>query len=74
MVSADKLPDERVKVVTETIVKLQDFVNSLNKLQLSSSEFAYLKTLVLFSPGKFEYFSSLSLITVHMVHVAVLLF
>ena len=48
---ADKLPDDRVKAVTDTIVKLQDFVTSMNKLQLRNAEFAYLKALVLFSPG-----------------------
>ena len=49
---ADKLQNDHVKVVTNTIVKLQDFVSTLTCLKLDTNEFAYLKTIVLFSPGK----------------------
>ena len=48
----DKLQNDHVKVVTNTIVKLQDFVSTLTCLKLDTNEFAYLKTIVLFSPGK----------------------
>ncbi len=50
-VLTEKIPGDRVKVVTDTIMKLQEFVNSTQRLQMDQTEFAYLKTLVLFSPG-----------------------
>lgn len=46
----DKLSLQRVKQVTDHICKLQDFVNSFQKLQVDDREYAYLKSIVLFSP------------------------
>ncbi|XP_033646802.1 orphan steroid hormone receptor 2-like isoform X2 [Asterias rubens] len=46
----DKLSADRVKAVMEHIWKLQEFVSVTTKLQMDSSEFAYLKAAVLFSP------------------------
>ncbi len=48
----DKLSSDRVKVVTDTIVKLQEFVKSVHRLELDATEFAYMKAMALFSPGK----------------------
>lgn len=48
----DKLSADRVKAVMEHIWKLQEFVSVTTKLQMDSSEFAYLKAAVLFSPGE----------------------
>ena len=48
----DKVPTDHIKVVTDTIMKLQDFVSSLSQLKIDTIEFAYLKTMVLFSPGE----------------------
>ncbi len=36
----------------EHIWKLQEFVSTTSKLQVDGSEFAYLKAIVLFSPGE----------------------
>ncbi|XP_077981452.1 orphan steroid hormone receptor 2-like isoform X2 [Glandiceps talaboti] len=44
-----KLSADRVKIVMEHIWKLQEFVNSVTKLQIDSTEFAYMKAIVLFS-------------------------
>jgi testicular receptor 2 len=46
----DKLSLQRVKGVTDHICKLQDFVNSFQKLEVDDREYAYLKAIVLFSP------------------------
>ena len=46
----DKLSLLRVKQVTDHICKLQDFVNSFQKLGVDDREYAYLKAIVLFSP------------------------
>lgn len=49
----DRLSASRVKQVTDHICKLQDFVNSMLRLQVDEHEYAYLKAIVLFSPGRF---------------------
>ncbi|XP_061195474.1 orphan steroid hormone receptor 2-like isoform X2 [Saccostrea echinata] len=46
----DKNSAERVKIVIDHILKLQNYIQSLEALQIDSEEFAYLKALVLFSP------------------------
>lgn len=46
----DKLSVARVKQVTDHICKLQDFVNSLQRLEVDDHEYAYLKAIVLFTP------------------------
>ncbi|XP_061423341.1 nuclear receptor subfamily 2 group C member 2-like isoform X4 [Lethenteron reissneri] len=46
----DKLTTERVKVVMEHIWKLQEFCNSMSKLNVDPYEYAYLKAIILFSP------------------------
>ncbi|KTF78652.1 hypothetical protein cypCar_00044067 [Cyprinus carpio] len=48
--SIDKLSSERIKLVMEHIWKLQEFCNSMAKLQTDGYEYAYLKAMVLFSP------------------------
>ncbi|XP_010893555.2 nuclear receptor subfamily 2 group C member 2 isoform X2 [Esox lucius] len=47
----DKVSGERVKLVMEHIWKLQEFCNSMAKMETDSYEYAYLKAIVLFSPG-----------------------
>ena len=37
--------------VTEHVLQLQDYVNTMAKLQVDEQEYAYLKTIALFSPG-----------------------
>lgn len=49
---ADKLSGDRIKQVMEHIWKLQEFCNSMAKLDIDGYEYAYLKAIVLFSPGK----------------------
>ncbi|XP_035213686.1 nuclear receptor subfamily 2 group C member 1-A-like [Stegodyphus dumicola] len=49
-VQQDRLSASRVKQVTDHICKLQDFVNSMLRLQIDEHEYAYLKAIVLFSP------------------------
>ncbi|KAG9473133.1 nuclear receptor subfamily 2 group C member 2 [Eleutherodactylus coqui] len=46
----DKLSGERIKQVMEHIWKLQEFCNSMAKLDIDGYEYAYLKAVVLFSP------------------------
>ncbi|XP_076023023.1 nuclear receptor subfamily 2 group C member 2 [Genypterus blacodes] len=46
----EKLSGERVKQVMEHIWKLQEFCNSMTRLETDSYEYAYLKAIVLFSP------------------------
>jgi hypothetical protein len=46
----DKLSVNRVKQVTDHICKLQDFVNSLQRLEVDDHEYAYLKAIILFTP------------------------
>jgi hypothetical protein len=48
--SPEKIPGERVKIVTDTIMKLQEFVSNMQRLNVDDTEYAYLKTLALFSP------------------------
>ena len=50
-VRADKGGQEKVKGVMDHIVRLQDYISSMAALQVTAAEFAYLKALVLFSPG-----------------------
>lgn len=40
-------------MITEHICRLQDCVSSLHKMQVDSTEYAYLKALTLFSSGRF---------------------
>lgn len=47
----DKLSPDRVKLVMEHIWRMQEFCNSMTKLSPDSYEYAYLKAIVLFSPG-----------------------
>lgn len=49
---AEKLSAERVKLVMEHIWRMQEFCNSMLKLAPDSYEYAYLKAIVLFSPGR----------------------
>lgn len=50
--SSEKLSAERVKLVMEHIWRMQEFCNSMSKLSLDAYEYAYLKAIVLFSPGE----------------------
>lgn len=47
----DKISAERRKLLMEHIFKLQEFCNSMVKLCIDGYEYAYLKAIVLFSPG-----------------------
>ncbi|XP_060127369.1 nuclear receptor subfamily 2 group C member 2 isoform X4 [Zootoca vivipara] len=51
-IQEDKLSGDRIKQVMEHIWKLQEFCNSMAKLDIDGYEYAYLKAIVLFSPGK----------------------
>ncbi|ELW46965.1 Nuclear receptor subfamily 2 group C member 2 [Tupaia chinensis] len=46
----DKLSGDRIKQVMEHIWKLQEFCNSMARLDVDGYEYAYLKAIVLFSP------------------------
>lgn len=46
----DTLSLQRIKQVTDHICKLQDFVNTFQKLKVDDREYAYLKSIILFSP------------------------
>lgn len=49
---SDKVSGDRVKQVMEHIWKLQEFCNSMTRVETDSYEYAYLKAIVLFSPGE----------------------
>ncbi|KAM6473536.1 nuclear receptor subfamily 2 group C member 2 isoform 5-T8 [Liasis olivaceus] len=49
-IQEDKLSGDRIKQVMEHIWKLQEFCNSMAKLDIDGYEYAYLKAIVLFSP------------------------
>ena len=51
-VSQDKLSATRVRQVTTTICKIQEYVRALSKLNVDDWEFAYLKAISLFGAGK----------------------
>ena len=51
-VSQEKLSAQRVRQVTSTICKVQEFVRSSAKMQVDMKEFAYLKLISLFATGK----------------------
>lgn len=46
----DKFTIDKIKQVTDHICRLQDFVNSMQRLELDDPEYAYLKAILLFSP------------------------
>ncbi|KAM9312839.1 nuclear receptor subfamily 2 group C member 1 [Gastrophryne carolinensis] len=46
----DKLSADKIKLVMEHIFKLQEFCNSMVRINLDGYEYAYLKAIVLFSP------------------------
>ncbi|CAG9855479.1 unnamed protein product [Phyllotreta striolata] len=48
-IAQDKMSAIKVKQVTDHIVKLQDFVTSMNRLHVNEQEYAYLKAITLFS-------------------------
>ncbi|OXB55772.1 hypothetical protein ASZ78_014315 [Callipepla squamata] len=49
-IQEDKLSGDRIKQVMEHIWKLQEFCNSMAKIDIDGYEYAYLKAIVLFSP------------------------
>ncbi|XP_064352279.1 nuclear receptor subfamily 2 group C member 2 isoform X2 [Camelus dromedarius] len=49
-IQEDKLSGDRIKQVMEHIWKLQEFCNSMARLDVDGYEYAYLKAIVLFSP------------------------
>ncbi|XP_030062040.1 nuclear receptor subfamily 2 group C member 2 isoform X4 [Microcaecilia unicolor] len=49
-IQEDKLSGDRIKQVMEHIWKLQEFCNTMVKLDIDGYEYAYLKAIVLFSP------------------------
>uniref|UniRef100_A0A8C2S526 Nuclear receptor subfamily 2 group C member 2 n=1 Tax=Capra hircus TaxID=9925 RepID=A0A8C2S526_CAPHI len=49
-IQEDKLSGDRIKQVMEHIWKLQEFCNSMARLDIDGYEYAYLKAIVLFSP------------------------
>ncbi|XP_018894854.1 nuclear receptor subfamily 2 group C member 1 isoform X3 [Gorilla gorilla gorilla] len=57
----DKMSTERRKLLMEHIFKLQEFCNSMVKLCIDGYEYAYLKAIVLFSPGYPDYYSDCQL-------------
>ena len=52
VVGAEKMSSERVKRVIDTVTRLQEFVSRITQLDVDETEYAYLKALVLFSPGE----------------------
>lgn len=53
-IAQDKMPANKVKQVTDHILKLQDYVSAMSKLNVNDHEYAYLKIISLFSPDQPE--------------------
>ncbi|CAH1121207.1 unnamed protein product [Ceutorhynchus assimilis] len=53
-IAQDKMSASKVNQVTDHIVKLQNFVTSMNKLQVDEEEYAYLKAITLFSTDQID--------------------
>jgi len=51
MITGKTLGD-KAKTVIEHILKLQSYIQKMQSLQVDNQEYAYLKALLLFSPGK----------------------
>lgn len=51
-IAQDKMSASKVKQVTDHIVKLQDYVTTLNRMHIDEHEYAYLKAIILFSPDQ----------------------
>ena len=51
-VQQEKLSAQRVRQVTTTICKVQEYVKVMNKMHIDEKEFALLKIIALFSTGK----------------------
>lgn len=51
-IAQDKMSAVKVKQVTDHIVKLQDFVTTVNRMHVDEHEYAYLKAITLFSPDQ----------------------
>ena len=45
---------QRVRMVTTTICKIQEYINAMTKLSMDEKEFALLKLLAVFNSGIFE--------------------
>ena len=52
-VSQEKLTASRVKQVTSTICKVQEYVRAMNKMKIQDEEFAFLKAIALFGTGTY---------------------
>ncbi len=50
-VSQEKLTAQRVKQVTTTICKVQEYIRAMARMKIQPQEFAYLKAIALFSTG-----------------------
>ncbi|KAL3289717.1 hypothetical protein HHI36_023117 [Cryptolaemus montrouzieri] len=53
-IAQDKMSANKVKQVTDHIVKLRDYVSTMNRLHVDEHEYAYLKAISLFSPDQPE--------------------
>ncbi|KAK9889183.1 hypothetical protein WA026_004462 [Henosepilachna vigintioctopunctata] len=53
-IAQDKMSASKVNQFTDHIVKLQDYVNAMNRLHVDEHEYAYLKAICLFSPDQPE--------------------
>ena len=53
-VQQEKLTAQRVRQVTTTICKVQEYVKAMGRLDIDEKEFALLKIIALFSTGKYE--------------------
>ena len=57
-VAQEKLTAQRVKQVTTTICKVQEYVKGMSKMNIDDHEFAYLKTIALFNAGEFFFLNA----------------
>lgn len=55
-IAQEKITGNKVKIITEHFIRLQECLGSLHKLQIDAVEYAYLKALTLFSAGTTKLF------------------
>lgn len=56
VIAQEKVAPNGVKKIAEHIWKLQEFVCGMNRMELDDCEYAYLKLISLFNPGKVSHF------------------
>lgn len=63
-IAQEKMSAAKVKQVTDHIVKLQNFISSMNRLHLDDEEYAYLKAITLFNTNQNDVLNRSNIFTI----------